>query len=242
MSAPLFSLGHEGQQLLYSCSASLEAQRLRGRVAWQFQHNYGGNACLLHRATGLSCAFSWAYENTSMHAQGKRPVSRGEVHLEFNSGRDKTSFASGAPYHTPPVLFAAVSLLSHTYSLWEPGKGGDLRDRVGMMTWGGGCLVTYTPPPPQAWSPSYGLRLFLVPPTRECYLLNQAPCGEGRPGIPLQAPCPLTSCRRNIFIDSPSKSGLLQTFANKKGRCYQLVGSCAVQRSNARQWVWHQAF
>lgn len=118
-------------------------------------------------------------------------------------------------------------------------KGGDLKDRVGMMTWGGGCLVTYSPP---SIIPIICLWLFLVPPTWECYLLNQAPCGEGRTGIPLQAACPLTSCRRNIFIDSPSKSGLSQTFANKKGRCYQLVGSCSVQRSNARQWVWHQAF
>lgn len=95
-----------------------------------------------------------------MHAQGKRPVSRGEVHPEFNGSREKTSFTSGAPYHMPPVLFATVSLLSHTYSLWEPGKGGNLRDRVGMMTWGGGCLVTYNPPHPPSiisviWPPAF---------------------------------------------------------------------------------------
>lgn len=59
---------------------------------------------------------------------------------------ETTSFASGAPYHMPPVLFATVPLLSHTYSLWEPGKGGRSKGQGGdddMGRW----LFSYIQPP-----------------------------------------------------------------------------------------------
>ncbi len=45
---------------------------------------------------------------------GKRPVSRGEARLAYNSGGDEASFTSGVPHHTPPDLPVSAPRLSHT--------------------------------------------------------------------------------------------------------------------------------
>lgn len=44
------------------------------------------------------------HEDTSMHAQGKRSVSRGGECSAFNSSGDEAPFISGVPHHAPLAL------------------------------------------------------------------------------------------------------------------------------------------
>ncbi len=114
----------------------------------------------------------------------------------------------------PPVLFAAVPLLSHTYSLWEPGKGDELRDRVGIMTWKGGCLVTYNPLTPKHHPHHMASGFSLYRPPRSATSSTRLHVERAAQEY-LSRQLALSSWRRNIFIDSPSKSELSQTFENK---------------------------
>ncbi len=67
------------------------------------------------------------HEDTSVHARGKRPFSRGEAQPAYNSGGDEAPFTSGVCLITrrQTWLFYSAPPLSHTHSRREPGKGGD---------------------------------------------------------------------------------------------------------------------
>ncbi len=69
---------------------------------------------------------SWTHEDTSVHARGKRPVSRGEAQPAYNSGIYEAPFTSGVPHHPPPDLAVSAPLLSHTPTpVGSLVKGGD---------------------------------------------------------------------------------------------------------------------
>ncbi len=122
--APLTGPGREGRRLRVAASSSFGPRRFWGlygpaswpvsrlagavliRTAGPAAHSFGGtrslNAPLLD-PRGHRCACT-----------GKRPVSRGEAHLAYNSGGDEAPFTSGVPHHTPPDLAVSAPLLSHT--------------------------------------------------------------------------------------------------------------------------------
>ncbi len=72
---------------------------------------------------------SWTHEDTSVHARGKRPVSRGEAQPAYKQRRWWGSiYVRCASSHAArPGCFSAPPL-SHTHSRREPGEGRRLRD------------------------------------------------------------------------------------------------------------------
>ncbi len=106
--APHLGPGARGQRLPW---------RLRPPMGPRRSQVYGPASWPVSRLTGAVLPLDAPFldpEDTSVHARGKRPVSRGEAQPAYNSGGDEAPFTSGVPHHTPPDLAVSAPLLSHT--------------------------------------------------------------------------------------------------------------------------------
>ncbi len=97
--APHLGPGARGRRLPFSGFVLLWA-----RGASRCTARHPGPSAVSRVRSSYSTLPSWTHEDTSVHARGKRPVSRGEAQPAYNSGGDEAPFPSGVPHHTPPAL------------------------------------------------------------------------------------------------------------------------------------------
>ncbi len=116
---------------------------------------------------------------------GKRPVSRGEARLAYNSGGDEASFTSGVPHHTPPDLPVSAPLLSHTPTPVGSLVKGDIKGQGDDDDKGGRQQTCHIPPPPKRHPrPTAAAHTGVLPSSTRLQRSEWA-------GIPLRATLPL---------------------------------------------------
>ncbi len=195
--APHLGPGARGRRLPFSGFVLLWARGVSRCTA-----RHPGPSAVSRVRSSYSTLPSWTHEDTSVHARGKRPVSRGEAQPAYNSGGDEAPFTSGVCLITRRQTW----LLQRPSSLTHPLPSGAwwraaIKGR-GVLIIRGEAADSSHPPPPS------DIPVIRPPPTQECYLPqpgSSGRSGRGRDSSPGNSPsrtAPEPGQRNRVLVDS----------------------------------------